>query len=387
MDESYSRRTRILYFRQGNFSYTNENVATWLREQFPDKELIQIDVLQEVIKTSRYVVCRSAATTLATYLRRITLGGEEFRDLYYRTPYLFRAIRRMIAEKYSDLARSCLFSIQTQSLYDASIDGLPHFLYTDHTHLANLKYPGAKRSQLSIPGWIELEKTIYHHVEANLVMSAFVRDSLVEDYDCDPARIAIIGAAPNVAPPDDLPDNGGYSNRKILFVGIDWERKGGPILLEAFRQVLEKIPDAQLTIAGCSPRVDLPNVKVLGRVPRTEISGLLLGSSMLALPSVREPQGMIAIEALAHGIPVVATNVGALPEAVEDGRTGRIVPPGDAGALAAALIELLSDPALCRRCGEAGRVSARERYSYEAVSRNLGEAIRARLPAGAAAGR
>ena len=107
--------------------------------------------------------------------------------------------------------------------------------------------------------------------------------------------------------------NADYSNRVVLFVGVDWERKGGPILVDAFRKVREKIPDARLVIAGCSPQVrDLPNVEILGRVPRTEVSRLMMSASVLALPSWREPQGINAIEALIHGIPVVASDVGAL---------------------------------------------------------------------------
>jgi glycosyltransferase involved in cell wall biosynthesis len=162
-------------------------------------------------------------------------------------------------------------------------------------------------------------------------------------------------------------------------VGIDWERKGGPVLLEAFRKVLEALPDARLTIAGCSPEVNLPNVEVLGKVPRSEVSRLLRGVCVLALPSLREPHGVIVIEALVHGIPVVASKIGALPEMIEDGKCGRIVPAGDAGALAGALIELLGNPERCGRYGEAGRVRARERYSHEAVSRRMGEAVRGSL--------
>jgi glycosyltransferase involved in cell wall biosynthesis len=385
LDDIPPRRRRIIFFRQGKFSHTNENVVTWLREQFPEEELVQIDVLQEVIKSSRVVVYLAAAAALKTYLRRIVLEGQEFRDMYYKTPYLFRAVRRLIGQKYAELAKTCLFSIQTQSLYDASIPGLPHFLYTDHTHLANLRYPGVTRAQLSTPAWIELERSIYHRVRMNLVMSEFVRDSLIEDYGCEPSRIAVVGAAPNVPPPDAVPDNANYSNQVILFVGIDWERKGGPYLVEAFRKVSAQVPGAKLVIAGSTPKIDLPNVQVLGRVPRPEVSRLLLESSVLALPSLREPQGMIAIEALAHGIPVVATNVGALPEAVEDGKCGRIIPPCDSLALADALIDLISDPAKCRKYGEAGRESARARYYAESVSQRMGEAIRAGLaePAGA----
>ena len=181
-----------------------------------------------------------AAIAGMTYLRRIMGGERDFRDLFYRTPFLFHAIRRMIAQKYAALAGSCLFSMQTQSLYDASIDGLPHFLYTDHTHLANLRYPGADRSRLFKPEWIELERSIYHRVRMNLVMSGFIRESLLEDYGCDPSRIAVVGAAPNMTTPEGFPENGGYSNRVIVFVGVDWERKGGRSCRKRFARCWRK---------------------------------------------------------------------------------------------------------------------------------------------------
>jgi glycosyltransferase involved in cell wall biosynthesis len=372
------RSGRILFFRQGSFSHINDRVAGWLRGQFPGREVVEIDILQDVLKGSRTVLYRAAATAFATYLPRIAGGDRDYRDLFYRTPFLFHAVRRLVARKYAALASSCLFSIQTQSLYDAGIEGLPHFVYTDHTHLANLRYPGASRARLFSQGWIDLETTLYHRVRASLVMSAFIRDSLIEDYGCEESKIAIVGAAPNLPPPAAPPDNAGYSNRTILFVGIDWERKGGPLLVEAFRRVLESLPDARLIIAGCSPAIDARNVEIAGRVPLPEVSRLLLRSSVLALPSLREPQGVNAMEALMHGIPVVASRIGALPEMVEDGRTGRIVPPGDSAALAAALIELLSAPALCRGYGEAARDSA-ARYSAAAVSLRMGNAIRSAL--------
>jgi glycosyltransferase involved in cell wall biosynthesis len=374
-----ARADRILFFRQGSFSHINDRVASWLREQFPGCEVVEIDILQEVLKPSRAVVGAAAANAFFTYLPRIAGGHRDFRDLFYRTPFLFHSIRRLVAAKYGGLAESSLFSIQTQSLYDAGLEGLPHFLYTDHTHLANLRYPGAGRGQLFSQRWIDLETSLYQRVRANLVMSEFIRDSLIADYGCDPAKIAVVGAAPNLQPPASPPDNDGYSNRTILFVGVDWERKGGPLLVEAFRKVVEALPDARLIIAGSSPSIDLPNVEIAGRVPLAEISRLLLRSSVLALPSLREPQGVNVIEALMHRIPVVASNIGALPEMVEHGISGLIVPPGNAPALAAALIELLSDPALCRRFGEAGRESAMARYSGAAVSHRLGEAIRSGL--------
>jgi glycosyltransferase involved in cell wall biosynthesis len=373
------RRNQILFFRQGSFSHINDRVAGWLREQFPDCALVQIDVLQEVIKTSRALLAGGVVAAGVTYLPRVLAGHRDFRDFFYRTPWLFNGIRRRIARRYAEIAPSLLFTIQTQSLYDAGIAGVPHFLYTDHTHLANLRYPGATRAALYSPSWIALEKALYHRTRRNLVMSDFIRQSLIEDYQCAPDQIAVVGAAPNLPAPDALPDNGSYTNRTILFVGVDWERKGGPLVVEAFHEILKTLPDARLIIAGSSPTVDCANVEVLGRVPLAEISGLLLRSTVLALPSLREPQGVNAIESLMHRIPVVASRIGALPEMVPDRKAGIIVPPNDLPALAAALLEILTNPELARSYGEAGREFALANYSSASVSRRMGDAIRAAL--------
>ena len=282
----------------------------------------------------------------------------------------------MIAEKYGRLAEGTLFTIQTQGLYDASLEGVPHFVYTDHTHLANLQYPGTRPEHLASPRWIRLEKEIYQKARMNLVMSRFIRTSLIEDYECEPDQIAIVGAASNMPEPREPLQNDGYGNKTILFVGIDWARKGGPLLLEAFKKVQAAVPDARLIIAGASPEVAMPNVEVVGRVPLEEVSRLLQRAAVATLPSFREPQGVIVIEAQLHGLPVVASDIGALPEMVADGRTGKIVPVGDRDALAAALTELITNPALCRSYGEAGRARAREFYSDEAVKRKIAAAIR-----------
>ena len=66
MDEIPAQRTRILFFRQGGFSHINDRVAGWLREQFPREELVEIDILQDVVKSSRTLVFRAAATALLT---------------------------------------------------------------------------------------------------------------------------------------------------------------------------------------------------------------------------------------------------------------------------------------------------------------------------------
>jgi glycosyltransferase involved in cell wall biosynthesis len=107
-------------------------------------------------------------------------------------------------------------------------------------------------------------------------------------------------------------------------------------------------------------------------IGRDELPSLYRSSGMLVLPSVwEEPFGIPLVEAMASGLPVVATRVGGIPEIVEHGVTGLLVPPDDPDALAGAIAELLVDPSRARELGEAGRRRAEERFSWETVAERL----------------
>ena len=99
----------------------------------------------------------------------------------------------------------------------------------------------------------------------------------------------------------------------------------------------------------------------------------MAGASVFCLPTRAEPFGIAVVEAFHHRLPVVASNIGAMPDLVRNGESGRLVPPDNPAALADALVALLSDPAQCRRMGERGCEIAREHYSWDAV----GDKVRA----------
>src|SRR5581483_6250386 len=107
----------------------------------------------------------------------------------------------------------------------------------------------------------------------------------------------------------------------------------------------------------------------VGFVPPRELGPYYARAAVVACPSRREGYGVAAREAMAYGRPVVASAVGGLADAVEDGVTGLLVPPGDPAALRAALERLLGDAALRARLGEAARRAAEERFSWEAATR------------------
>ena len=372
-------KKKIAYLRRGHFSHSNDQLCAQLRRKFPEYEIEEIDVRADLLRPHEGVVLANLGHIVRHYWRELLSRRQTVFLAYYRTPYIFRKIRELVRARFAERASEFAFSLQTQSLYDASIPGVPHFIYTDHTHLANLSYPGFPRDRLWAREWIDLEHEIYRAARHVFVMSGHVRRSLIDDYAHDPARASVAYAGSNVDPAPVALANDDYGNQTVIFVGIDWARKGGPTLLAAFERVAERLPRARLVIIGCTPHADHPRVEVLGKLPREEVKRQLARASVFCLPTRAEPFGIAVVEAFYQRLPVVASNIGAMPDVVREGESGRLVPPDDPVALADALIALLSDPAQCRRLGERGCAIAREHYSWDAVGDKLHAGIAAEL--------
>ena len=152
-------------------------------------------------------------------------------------------------------------------------------------------------------------------------------------------------------------------------------QKGHAVLVEALPGVLARHPDLRVLLAGTGPDEATmrergaglgDRLRFLGH--RTDVPDLLACADMLLLPSRFEGLPLVALEAMAAGLPVLGTAVGGTSEAVLDGETGRLVPPGDPAAFAAAMIELLDDPAAGRRYGAAGRRRFRTVFTSERMA-------------------
>ncbi|HEX4347315.1 MAG TPA: glycosyltransferase [Vicinamibacterales bacterium] len=145
-------------------------------------------------------------------------------------------------------------------------------------------------------------------------------------------------------------------------------------LLHAFARVASARPDVDLLLAGGGPLQDTleelarslgirQRVHFLGI--RDDVPDVLRASDVFSLTSVSEAASLTLLEAMGTGLPVVVTDVGGNPEIVADGETGFLVPRGDAGAVAAALMKLLADPATARSLGAAGRRRVEERFQLD----------------------
>jgi glycosyltransferase involved in cell wall biosynthesis len=178
----------------------------------------------------------------------------------------------------------------------------------------------------------------------------------------------------------------------VLYVGRLAHVKGVHVLFEALSAVLAAVPDARVEIVGDGPERQTLTAAAhrLGIAARVVFRGWLAGADLLAaytaaavvvIPSVwPENFPTVALEARGVGRPVVGSAVGGLPELVADGATGRVVPPGDRDALAAALIAVLSDLPAARRMGELARSRAGE-FDVGTFVESLEEHYRSVVPA------
>jgi len=181
----------------------------------------------------------------------------------------------------------------------------------------------------------------------------------------------------------------------ILFVGRLVERKGVEVLVRALAILRQRV-DARLTVVGAGPREESIRrtvaaegleevVRLTGAVGPEALVAAYGAADVFVRPAVidakgdTEGLGVVLLEALHCGLPVVASDVGGIPDVVRDGTTGWLVPPGDPAALAAALLAVASDPAEAARRASLGRRHAIARFSLSGIVDRLGRCYRRAL--------
>jgi starch synthase len=225
---------------------------------------------------------------------------------------------------------------------------------------------------------------------AVIAVSNGMRDDILAAYpDIDPSKVRVIrnGIDTSEYVPDpgfDVVERYGIDQSRpyVIFVGRITRQKGVPVLLRA---AAELDPSAQLVL--CAGQADTPELldEVTGLVnglretrsgvvwipemlPKPDVIQLLSHAAVFAIPSLYEPLGIVNLEAMACGTAVVGSRVGGIPEVVEDGVTGLLMAPDDPSALAMALNTVLTEPALAKSMGQAGRDRAVAEFGWQAVA-------------------
>ncbi|KAB1650164.1 glycogen synthase [Pseudoclavibacter endophyticus] len=305
----------------------------------------------------------------------------------------------------ADLVHSHTWYANTAGHVAKLLHGMPHVI-TAHS-LEPLR--PWKAEQLGggyrLSSW--MEQVSYEHADRVIAVSNGMRADILRAYpNLDPEKVVTVynGIDLDVWSRRDKPDEARQlgidpDRPAVVFVGRITRQKGLPYLLRAARQLP---PEVQLILCAGAP--DTPEIEreVTGLVEelrgerdgvvwlsrhlsRPEIMTALSASTVFVCPSVYEPLGIVNLEAMACGVAVVGSGTGGIPEVVDDGVTGRIVPieqvqdgtgtPIDpdrfVNDLAATLTEVVSDPERARRYGEAGRARVETEFTWSRISADV----------------
>lgn len=332
-----------------------------------------IDVLDSSLtgfwKYYNYLYCFLRFPGSSKYLHPIhTIQSNEFNSYRMRAKYYVLKRTTQFENKLKNFSNYDLI-LQTSWL-PAIMDEprKPRYVYIDYTlKLAEQEYPKWARflSHKDRDFWIKSETKTFENATRVFTFSKKTRNSVIEDYKIDEDKVTAVYSGVNLQA---LPDfEKGYDNRTILFVGKEFERKGGESLLRAFKELNENTKGVNLIVVGSHPQINEPGVIVKGQVNRNELLQLYKEASVFVMPSLCDPFPNVFMEAMAYKTPCIGSNVSGIPEIIKDGETGFMVPPNDHKQLADRLIQLLEDENLMKSMGEKGRERVEKYFTWDLV--------------------
>lgn len=312
---------------------------------------------------------------------------ERWRERFYARPELIDARTRALKDVLARAPRHDAL-LQVGAYFNAArATDKPCYSYHDgNAAVRYAEFAGGLLSQAERQRHLDKEREIYASMTGILTMSAWLKQSFVRDFGIDPGKVHVVGGAFNFSevPQETERD---FTKPRFLFVGREFERKGGQFLLEAFDIVRRKRPDSELHIVGPEKREGSPGVHFEGYLnkadadQRAHLESLFAQATTIVLPSVYEPFGISLIEGMLHGIPAIAVDRCAMPEIVLSGKSGLIAKAKDAASLAEAMLEIADHPERSREWGTFARARVLSDFTWKAVVERVGAVASRHSPA------
>jgi len=213
----------------------------------------------------------------------------------------------------------------------------------------------------------------FRRASALVTFSAWCKRSLVKDYGIEESRVAVIPPGVDLDAWKPAP-KAPLENRRarLLFVGGAFGRKGGNFMIDAFRDGLADMCELDI-VSNDAPEGSHPQIRVhRGLSPgNDELRALFDQADLFLFPSLGDCTPWATVEAMASGLPVIATPVGGVPEQIEDGVSGLMVPAGDSAAIIGAVRAMIENPTRCLEMGRAGRLRAEQWFDAKRNYRSL----------------
>ena len=283
-----------------------------------------------------------------------------------------RLMNNIIKRNTSTHASPPSFALIFGALHDIDLPNeTKRFMVTDSTRCLSMRNKHDEQSHFRNTSdqqeWITLETKMYQKANLIFVGNKRIKESLINDYGVAENRVIITGFGAGLGAAPRLDKQ--FDGKTLLYIGKgDFEKKGGLVLLEAFRLLKQHIPQAVLHIVGQDqdkvPKVD--GVVNHGYITdRNRLKELMTNAHCFVLPSLVDRNPITVIEAMAASTPCIVSDYGAMPEMVEG--VGIVTAQEDSAGLATVMEKLLRDPALSKKLGELGREKYERIYNWERI--------------------
>ncbi len=288
----------------------------------------------------------------------------------HQSPWAFRVRTRLAEQKIEGLSEKPDLIFQDGAMFmPCERPKIPFVSYHDSNIILSANggpyAHGSHYRGKRLDKTIAQEKMVYEKAALIFSMSDWLKKSFVHDFGLQEEKIITVYSGANLKV-EDFDKN--YDCKTILFVGKNFERKGGRTLLEAFRIAKKKIKDAKLIIIGSNLNISEEGIEVKGLITdKNELADYFKQASLFVLPSLFEPFGIVFAEAFAYKNPCIGSNICAMPEIIEDGKGGFLVPPNDYKILADRIITLLEDENLSKKMGDYGFEKVKNIFNWDTV--------------------
>ncbi len=339
----------------GTWSGTPHHIASSLEEQNRLGSAFDVEA-------PRYLKAAFAA------VGAVTLGPYD----YQRQPLRRYYSAHRAAQETRNAASSATLHVFSLSLpFLRPPKGQDHYLFSDATwHLWTRGATDQHRySDRFIQSAEKLELRAYRQLTHLFPIAEYVRQDLISHYGIPADDVTAVGTGLGLIRPFSGPKD--YAGKKILFTAKGrFKDKGGLLAVEAFRIARARDPELSMTVVGCEDGLKLesePGLTALGFVSAEKLQDLFETHTLFLLPAGNEPWGLVYLEAMACGMPIVGLNRNSFPEISGHGTFGSSPNQETPDALASLLLRMLSNPEQLREMGQRAQAHCVATYTWEAT--------------------
>lgn len=254
---------------------------------------------------------------------------------------------------------------------------IPYVTYLDYTMALakrNWSLWAPFNNEREFAAWLNCERIAYAQAHHLFTMSELVKSSLVKDYNISPDKITVVGSSGNFPAPYDGEKT--FGSKQLLFNGSEFERKGGDLVLAAFKQIKKAITEAKLVIIGKNLDIHEDGVTTPGYISSFwDMQNLFLETDLVVAPGRCDPFPTFIMEAMSYGIPCMVSARDGMPEIVDNKVNGIVIEQPTPEIMAAQITNLLGDVSVLESMSLMARQKIKSQLNWNEIAKKITQVL------------